>query len=1618
MPANSHPRRRPSRARLAAVTAAALAGAGIGLATAPSFAMQQAPPAAPVTQTVTAAIAAGDQDAMANSQYVDLTSSGIYLHGAYSSSRTYQNYLRFTGLSLPADAVVTSASISFTLRDSASAASSFAVAAETSAAAAFTSSVSSFTSRQFSDATVEWQAQAAASGTVVNSADLSCLVQAAHTADPARSAYVFKFTGLTPSAKYIARSYNGSASAAPKLTLTYTSQTGRIETPVAASSDDAEEYGTGQSIDLESNMSIGGYYSNSLTAGNKQVSAFRFADVQLPALAEIDDAYIEFTVQATGSSGRSSDIAVKAELGDPATYTSASRAISSRPYGNQVVAYNQPSFTQTGAKARTANLARLIDETRILGWQPGQALAFALEGTNNIGAVYPGGNTANRARLVILYHMGAGPNLDGITNQVACAVTPPGGLYAEGQLVSVDCDAPGQVTYTLDGTNPGPGAGLAYSGPIAIGEGRTQLKVYSTGGLNDVGVLTHNYIVGPAPGTTTAEAAITAGDDDALANATQVDLSSSSLSLHSQYSSSRNYDTYLRFTGLDLPADAVIAGAELVFTASASAPADGRIEVVGETSSRGAFASAPGAFAGRAWTDPVTLTAPKLSSGQAYTASGLGAILAQQFAANADRADWVFKIHGLTPAQALSARSYNGSASAAPKLRVSYYSNYADATIAVADNYDDAEELGANGSMERSGSIQLGGYRSSTTSASTRDVAAFRFAAVALPADATLVDAYIEFTTQADGPSGRTSNLTIQSELGDAGSYPTTAGAITSRKYSLGQVGWQVEAFRQSRATVRTPNLKDLVDEARLGGWTSGQALAFKLDGDGFIGSVYSGPGADAARLRLEYRFDGAGAWENVVSDPTLIEGVYINELSTSGTAANEDDWAELYNATDKFAYLGEKIRLWRDGIKKGDTFDFGGLLLPPKSYVILYADEDTDKGLDHLNFDFKKSGEVNLTDMSSGSPRVIDAFAYSEQVYLETHARQPDGGEIFFMAADSYGYSNNAQPQKYPISFSHDRGRYETGFALEITSLPGAQIRYTVDGSTPSATAGTLYTGPVNVSQSMAVRAVAYDAAGTSTPQTRTYVLLDNLKNEVAASSGRWTRANKATIDDAAYAAALNALPIVSITSDVAELSHSSSADYVQSYFEFMPEPGSGEADYAQPIGVKRFGQVSATRFNSGIAVRFKKDYGAGKAKYEFFKPFEGEPYELVGEYKKLELAEGQDGPQDDAISTHGFLRYNDMATRLLANQMGSFDSHARYVHYFYNGQYAGLKTMREDFGAHTFEPYFDIDSDEFTKVSYQDAYFTSGRVEEGDGDVAVMRAVHAAANSGNYATFEAYVDVKSLIQTMILFRYIDTENEWNAIVQNSVAEGGMKMMFNVNDSDGAFYNIGRTTSATYAGAVLGGGGNYRYKWANSTSQAGPYNMFRTWTRYDTSSQTDGDLEFKTLVKDEVLKQIGPASGDFRGADGAPLSVGNVQAMLLAQQTALEAPYRLDAAYMGISNAWTKWREYNPGVIALVPERTKYNLEQWSKIGLTHTLPEVEAVSDGSGFALAVPASDTAIYYTLDGSDPMGQSGAIPGQSGANPAAQAYTPGASVPAGAGLRAYTPGNWGPLTQAA
>ena len=54
---------------------------------------------------------------------------------------------------------------------------------------------------------------------------------------------------------------------------------------------------------------------------------------------------------------------------------------------------------------------------------------------------------------------------------------------------------------------------------------------------------------------------------------------------------------------------------------------------------------------------------------------------------------------------------------------------------------------------------------------------------------------------------------------------------------------------------------------------------------------------------------------------------------------------------------------------------------------------------------------------------------------------------------------TTNAQTVTSPPEFSAQRGFYDAAFNLNLSSAGGAAIRYTLNGSTPSATVGTIYT-------------------------------------------------------------------------------------------------------------------------------------------------------------------------------------------------------------------------------------------------------------------------------------------------------------------------------------------------------------------------------------------------------------------------------------------------------------------------------------------------------------------------------------------------------------------------------
>ena len=84
-------------------------------------------------------------------------------------------------------------------------------------------------------------------------------------------------------------------------------------------------------------------------------------------------------------------------------------------------------------------------------------------------------------------------------------------------------------------------------------------------------------------------------------------------------------------------------------------------------------------------------------------------------------------------------------------------------------------------------------------------------------------------------------------------------------------------------------------------------------------------------------------------------------------------------------------------------------------------------------------------------------------------------------------------QPVVATPTFSPAAGTYSTTQTVTIsTATSGASIRYTTDGSTPTETAGTLYTGAITVSSTTTVKALAYKSGySDSSVASATYTIL-----------------------------------------------------------------------------------------------------------------------------------------------------------------------------------------------------------------------------------------------------------------------------------------------------------------------------------------------------------------------------------------------------------------------------------------------------------------------------------------------------------------------------------------------
>ena len=422
--------------------------------------------------------------------------------------------------------------------------------------------------------------------------------------------------------------------------------------------------------------------------------------------------------------------------------------------------------------------------------------------------------------------------------------------------------------------------------------------------------------------------------------------------------------------------------------------------------------------------------------------------------------------------------------------------------------------------------------------------------------------------------------------------------------------------------------------------------------------------------------------WTYTVDPTRPAPNVVINEILAENEAGlldedkDPEDWIELHNRGTQPVNLGG----WSLSVDRDEE---GQWVFPPASipaggYLLIWASGKDRREASanlrlHTNFKLNANGD-DLRLFGPELPRtLVDELVYPEQSPDHSWGRQKDQ-EVWSYFAQPTPAAPNALStitgKLDQVHFSVERGFFNAPFSLSLAcQTPEAVIRYTLDGSPPSATNGVTYLGPIPVTSNRIVRAAAF--ASNQLPSTvRTHTYLMNLANN------------------------RRLLPVLSLVTGTNNLygrtgimeynprntsKHGAAWERPVSVEWIRPEDNGGfqldaglrvaGGDYIR----ERYNYRQSTPPEGKYSFRlyFRGEYGPGRLQYPIFLSSTLEAYDT------LHLRAGMNDPSNPLLK--------DEFVRALSLDVGIPACHGSFVYLFLNGVYKGVynpaERVNEDF-------------------------------------------------------------------------------------------------------------------------------------------------------------------------------------------------------------------------------------------------------------------------------------------------------------------------------------------------
>ena len=522
----------------------------------------------------------------------------------------------------------------------------------------------------------------------------------------------------------------------------------------------------------------------------------------------------------------------------------------------------------------------------------------------------------------------------------------------------------------------------------------------------------------------------------------------------------------------------------------------------------------------------------------------------------------------------------------------------------------------------------------------------------------------------------------------------------------------------------------------------------------------------------------------------------------------------------------------------------------------------------------------------------------------------------ILFIIIDTPEICSQTETEQADVpQFSASRGFYENSFNVIVSSeLPGAIIKYSVDGSDPkNSVSAQIQNSPATIqidpdilyglrgkTPGVILRACVVAPGYTmSESVTQTYLFInkigelspDGIKPGTGwpnpTTSGQYIiyGMDPNVLNDPRYSnlidSAMLSIPTISLVTDLKNLFDPDSGIYVNAMEDGAEWERRGSIELMNPDGSEGF------QINAGIRIRggwsrhdnnpkhafrlfFRSEYGAAKLKYPLF----GD--EGVDEFDKIDLRTSQ----NYSWSYPGHLgevntMNRDVFSRDLQGKIGQPYTRSRYYHLYINGYYWGLFQSQERPEAHFAESYFGGSNKDYDVVKVSGWWnYPSYSVETTDGNLDAYQDIWNLCVTGfqgdiNYfklqglntdgtlnPSYKNLVDVDNLIDYMLIIFYTGNFDSPTSKFNGNQMPNNFYAIYKRNANEGFrfFIHDAEHTIRTTAGEGPGEGLTENRVSLGSEMDVTSLSQFHPqWLHYKLTS----NAEYRIYFADHVYKHF-----------------------------------------------------------------------------------------------------------------------------------------------------------------